>query len=277
MTTLVTGSNGRIGRGIVNTLTAQGHSARPATSTPTTAQLAAGVVHCDLRDPATVRTALTGADTVFLYAEPDTITEFIELAIDNRVRHIVLLSSSAVLAPNAAENAVGRRHLEVEQALMASELTCTLLRPGAFATNALQWAKELRETGTVRLPYPRASVAPIHEKDIAATAVAVITGSIGRGQAHTLTGPTAITFAEQLAIIGVRRGTPIAVTETTAAEARARLLTSVGPELADTLLCIWRRASENTAITTDAVHHLTGHRPAPFEEWVTDHLTEFQP
>lgn len=91
----------------------------------------------------------------------------------------MLLSSSSALAPDAAGNAIATSHLAAEHALSTAADTgafeATYLRPGAFASNALQWSRALRTGHAPALPYPHAHGDPIHERDIAEAALAVPT------------------------------------------------------------------------------------------------------
>jgi uncharacterized protein YbjT (DUF2867 family) len=76
-------------------------------------------VRCDLNDPATFGAALDGVSAVFLYAESSQIGEFVQAATDAKVEHVVLLSSSSVLEPGAADDLLARHHLEVDLARCA--------------------------------------------------------------------------------------------------------------------------------------------------------------
>ncbi|WKK24380.1 hypothetical protein QZH56_01575 [Streptomyces olivoreticuli] len=112
----------------------------------------------------TLRTALTGVTTVFLYAAPDRITDFIDHAQQAGVTHVVLLSSSSVLGPDPDSDPLAKSHLDVERALLASPLTTTILRPGSFASNAGAWAWPIKAGRPVSLPFPGAHNDPIHER-----------------------------------------------------------------------------------------------------------------
>ncbi|MFF4619878.1 hypothetical protein [Nonomuraea jabiensis] len=61
-------------------------------------------------------------------------------------------------------------HLGVERALTAAPVRSTLLRPGAFAGNALAWAWPIKSGAPVSLPYPGSYNDPIHEADLAEAA-----------------------------------------------------------------------------------------------------------
>jgi uncharacterized protein YbjT (DUF2867 family) len=204
MTILVTGSRGRVGRALVSILHAQGRPVRAASSDPTTTDLPADVpvVHCALAEPDSLPAALADVRTVFLYAEPAGIADFVAAAEKAGVEHVVLLSSSSVTGPTPESDPIAVRHLEVERALADAPFVTSFLRPGAFATNSLQWAGEIRATHAVVLPYPDSMSAPIDDTDIAAVAAKLITEQAGRGAAYTLTGPGQLSLADQIGIIG---------------------------------------------------------------------------
>lgn len=119
---LVTGSRGRVGSALISLLHAAGIPVRAASAAPEKLRLPPGVdpVRCALDDPATFPTALESVTSVFLYAEPSHIDAFLDAAEAAGVEHIVLLSSSSVLDPDAAENPIAATHLKVERALAAS-------------------------------------------------------------------------------------------------------------------------------------------------------------
>src|SRR5213078_483309 len=105
---------------------------------------------------------------MFLYALGGTGPSVAAAAKAAGVRQVVFLSSMAVVTDGARTNAIGRLHAEIEDAVRDAGLRWTFLRPGAFATNALGWAPQIRATGMVRSPHPGAVRTSIHEADIAA-------------------------------------------------------------------------------------------------------------
>lgn len=166
MHTLVTGCRGRIGSTLVSLLHRDGHAVRAASRTPeslaaTAEALPAGVpvVACDLGDPATFGAALDGIDAVFLYADPSGIDAFLAAAETAGVGHIVLLSSSSVLAPDAQDNPIAASHHAVEQALIASPLTTTLLRPGPSRATRTSGRSRYGPTAPSTSPTPTATPA----------------------------------------------------------------------------------------------------------------------
>lgn len=277
MTILVTGSRGRIGTTLIGLLHEQGFKVRAASSDPDELTLPDGVpdVKLSLAEPHTFPDALAGVDSVFLYANSSHIEEFIKIANDAGVQHVVLLSSSSVLGPDARNDAIARQHLEVEEALSSSALPCTFLRPGAFATNTLYWSWPLRTTGSVSLPYPGAHNDAVHESDIAEAAVAVLKDPALRGGAYTLTGAASITFAEQIDQLARTTGRPFTFDAVTPEAWKAEMAEYVPAAYADGLLDYWRSTDGQPVGLTTAVEELTGHPARSFAVWAEENAAEF--
>ncbi|MFD9407806.1 NAD(P)H-binding protein [Streptomyces sp. NPDC059989] len=271
MSILVTGGRGAVARGLSILLTSHGIAHRLASREPDRAD----TVHCDLSDPATFAGALEGVRSVFLYAEAAGIDAFVKEAVTAGVEHVVLLSSSSVLAPGAADSPLSASHLAVEQALSASPLRTTLLRPGSFASNALGWAWSLKSGRPVRLPYPGAYCDPVHEADLAEAAYAVLTDPALGGRAYTLTGPQSLTFATQLAILGQVLGRPLPFEAVSAEQWKSEVDGYIPGPYADALLDYWASSDGLPVEVTGAVEHLTGHPARTFETWVADHADAF--
>ena len=54
--------------------------------------------------------------------------------------------------------------------MRGSGVPCGFIRPGAFMSNALNWAPSIASAGTVALPFADLPVAPVDPVDIAAVA-----------------------------------------------------------------------------------------------------------
>lgn len=272
MSILVTGARGSVARGLVSLLAARGVPHRLASREPDTP----GTVRCDLGDPSTFAGALAGVRSVFLYAEASAAGAFVKEASAAGVEHVVLLSSSSVLAPGAADSPLAASHLAVEEALLASPLRTTLLRPGSFASNALGWAWALKSGRPVHLPYPGSHCDPVHEADLAEAAFAVLTDPALAGRAYHLTGPHSLTFATQLAILGRVLGSPIPFETVSAEQWKAEVEGYIPGPYADALLDYWAARDGLPVETTDAVEQLTGHPARSFETWAQDHAEAFR-
>lgn len=283
MTVLVTGSRGRVASTLIELLHDAGLKVRAASKNPADLSPPGGVdtVRCDLSDPADFDTALDGVDSVFLYAEASHIETFVARARAAGVQHIALLSSSSVLAPDAAENPIAAPHLAAERALEAAaargDVEATHLQPGAFATNALQWSWAIRAGRPVELPHPGTHGDPIHERDVAETAFAVLTEPRLRGSSYLLTGPESLTFSEQLAILAEATGRPAASVTVTPEQWRASVADFLPEPFADALLSYWAANDGRPAPLTRTVEELTGHPARTFATWAADHAKAFHP
>jgi uncharacterized protein YbjT (DUF2867 family) len=272
MTILITGARGTVGSGVLQRLHAAGHRLRASSREPDRLAVPEGVetVQLDLAKPETFK--LDGVSRVFLYAEPGSIDEFVRAAEAAGVERVVLLSSSAVLSPTAMDSPLGRHHLLVERALLRSGIPVTILRPDAFAGNALGWLPAIRAGGPVEQAYPEAAVAPIHEDDIADVAALALTGDRLAGQALTLTGPRSISLREQIHIVAQRLGRDVRVRELTRAEAEEQMARFMPAEFVTSLLDFWAGAVAGPATVSDA-ERVTGKPARAFEQWADERLT----
>ncbi|MFD7324975.1 NAD(P)H-binding protein [Streptomyces sp. NPDC059875] len=283
MTVLVTGSRGRVGSTLLELLHGAGIEARAASKDPADLSPPDGVetVRCDLSDPGDFEAALDGVDSVFLYAEPSHIDAFVSQARAAGVRHIALLSSSSVLAPDAAQNRIAAPHLAVERALAAAAadgaFEATYLQPGAFATNALQWSWAIRSSRQVELPYPGSHGDPIHERDVAEAAFAVLTEPRLRGSSYLLTGPESLAFTEQLAILAEVTGQAARTAVVTPEQWKESVADFVPETFADAMLTYWASQDGRPVPLTRTVEDLTGHPARTFAEWAGDHADSFRP
>lgn len=274
MTVLVTGARGHVGRAVLDGLLTRGQRVRASSRDPRTLNLD-GVekVSLDLENPDTIGDALDGVRALFTYTRPQGMDGFFKAARQAGVEQVVLLSSSAVIEPNADENPIALVHRAVEQALEDSGLAFTVLHPWAFATNALDWAGEIRSSSTVSVPHPDAQLGAIHEGDIGNVAATVLVNRSHQGHSLSLTGPEPITFREQIAALADLLGRPLAVRELEPAEARER--TPIPPPVFDAILRAWARFLDDPSPVTDTVKTVTGAPARTFREWAADHRAEF--
>jgi uncharacterized protein YbjT (DUF2867 family) len=166
---------------------------------------------------------------------------------------------------------------EVEHAIEQSGLAWTFLRAGGFATNTLGWADQIRDEGVVRWPYGRAARSLIHERDIAAVAVRALTEDGHVGAKYVLTGPEAVTQAEQVRIIGEVIGRAVGWEELSPETARQQLLAAWGdPGFVDGALGYWATLVSEPERVTRTVEEVTGVRARTFQEWAIDHADDFR-
>jgi uncharacterized protein YbjT (DUF2867 family) len=279
-TILVSGATGNVGHHVAAQLTQGGITVRALTRDPSSPRLPAGVsaVRGDLTDPDSVRNAAAGADAAFLLwhflaAEG---AEAAVRAIAGQVRRVVYLSASSVHdGARPEENGVWG---QVEQAIRQHAAEWTFLRAGGFAANTLAWADQIRSTGVVSWVYGQAARSLIHERDIADVAVRVLTDGQHAGASYVLTGPEAVTQADQVRIIGEVTGLPARWEEASPAAVREQLAAIAGDHaFADHAMAYWSQLIDRPELVTHTVEEITGAQARTFRDWAREHVRDFLP
>jgi uncharacterized protein YbjT (DUF2867 family) len=275
---LVTGATGSVGRHVLADLLAMGHPVRALSRTPGQARIPqqAEIVKGDLGEPDGLREALRGVRAVYLMAMGDAPVPFAELAERSGVRRIVLLSTGDVLDDVERQpDAVAQVHAAFEQAVEKTGMQWTFLRPNEFAGNSLQWAPQIKAGDIVRAPYPLACTAPIHERDIAAVAVRALTEDGHHRAKYALTGPEAITHADQVDAIGAAIGRTLRIEEIPAHDAYEQMTRYAPPAIVDAVLGQLAAAVERPPVLTGTVQQVTGRPPYTFADWAREHAADF--
>ncbi|MET9227582.1 NmrA family NAD(P)-binding protein [Lentzea sp. NPDC003310] len=269
MTILVAGATGNAGAQVVRELLALGSPVRALTRNAAAARFPAGVevVEGDLTRPETI--PLEGVTGVHLlatagddYAELTTGPELVARVEKAGVRRATVLWSGS---PSP-----------LEEAVTASALEWTVLRPVDFMSNTLVWAESVRREGVVREPFASSRSALVHEGDIGAVAAAVLVRGGHGGRTYTLTGPEALTVPQQVATISAAIGREIRYVELTEAQAREEMLAQGRPpEVADFLLR-WRRDMPAVGYTVDrGVEDVLGRPARSFASWARERAGSF--
>jgi uncharacterized protein YbjT (DUF2867 family) len=276
---LVTGSTGSVGREVVAELLAAGDQVRAMTRKPAEAKLPTGVevVAGDLTDSASLAAAFQGIERIFLFPPLRDAAPFVAAAQKSSLKHIVLLSSSAVVdgRPESA-HVLARTHLAVETAVQSLPVTWTFLRPGNFASNSLAWAATIRSEGVVRAPFPGSVSAPIDARDIAAVAARALVGSGHAGAKYVLTGPEALTQEQQMQQLGQALGRELRFETIPVEAARAHLSARMPAAYVDGLLKLQGDMVGATVEISPTVREVTGRAPHPFAEWAREHVAAFR-
>ncbi|TLS41363.1 NAD-dependent epimerase/dehydratase family protein [Streptomyces montanus] len=257
---LVTGATGTIGSHVVRLLTDRGVPFRAMSR-----RERPGGVRADFDDPASLAGAVAGVDTVFLVTVPPVPTadhdiDLITAARAAGVRKIVKLSAigSGKLFDGAT---VGEWHVAAEEAIEASGLVWTMLRPPSFASNFLRY-RALIQAGE---PIPNLTgdsrQAIVDPRDVAAVAVAAMTSDAHDGQRYDLTGPKLLTFTDQAAILERVLERLVKIIDVSALDQLPTgMITGIS----------WARAG-GAAYVTDDVLRVLGRPAGTFEEWARDH------
>jgi NAD(P)H dehydrogenase (quinone) len=221
----VTGSTGRLGSrvarglselGVDQRLVVRDHSKAPALP-------GAHIATADYDDSAAVRTALTGARTVFMVSAsetPDRVRQhvaFIDAAVDAGVERLVYVSFFG--ASSTATFTLARDHWATEEHLRSVGVAHTILRDNIYA----DFTPHLIGTdGNIRGPAGDGRVAVVAQADIAEVAVAVLTSDGAYdGRTLNLTGPEAVTMYEIADILSDHLGRTVSYIPETIDEAYA--------------------------------------------------------
>ncbi|WUH92430.1 NAD(P)H-binding protein [Streptomyces sp. NBC_00433] len=203
MNVLVIGATGKSGRPVVDALAARGAKVRAASRTPGAAT-AAGVepVRFDWSDRSTWLPALEGAEGLYVVgpvwqSEPELLMHQL-LADAADIRRVVLLS---VLGADRLPSLVPMASWEHDVRMSGREWT--VLRPNWFQQNfGGAFAEGLRERGVLELPAGDAAVSFVDTRDVGEVAAIALTSGGHGGQVYDLTGPSALTHGEAVAVLG---------------------------------------------------------------------------
>jgi uncharacterized protein YbjT (DUF2867 family) len=278
---LVTGATGRVGRHVVDQLLDAGMPVRALTRQPS-ADLPAAVevVSGDLTVPESLDGPLRGVSTVFLVwtAPPATVPAVVDRLAANAQRVVFLSSPHRTPHPFFQQpNAMAEFHADIERLIADAGLASTIIRPGMFASNVLNWwAISIRNGDVVRWPYGAAETAPIDERDVAAVAARALREDGHEGGDYVLTGPESLSQAEQISIIGAAIGRRIHFEELSPDDFRRETAETWPRPVVDMLLAAWEASMGRPAFVTSTVSDVLGLPPRTFRQWVADNAAAFR-
>ncbi|WP_369248042.1 NAD(P)H-binding protein [Streptomyces sp. R41] len=304
---LVTGATGHVGGELVRQLAEAGQPVRAMTRRPAQARFSTGVegrvetVYGDANDPASLDQAFAGVRGAFLMSSqavgsapgPTHDTALAEAAARAGVERLVKLSvlnggaAGAAGAGRAGGDAgdgadvIARWHATAERAVTspAKGWAWTLLRPGRFMSNALQWAPAIRGADEVPIPFADRPAASIDPADIAAVACAALTarGDEHAGAAYELSGPRSLTPTEELTILADVLSRPLRVREVPA-EATRTAMTRYGfpPEVVEAIMNRTLHDDRGTEVLP-TVQKLLDRPARTFAQWARAHAGAFSP
>ncbi|MGI9315810.1 MAG: NmrA family NAD(P)-binding protein [bacterium] len=199
---LIIGKNGKTGARVNQRLQALGYETRPVSRSTTPS--------FDWEHPETWRPALEGTRSAYVTYQPDLavpnaeqdIKEFLRIATDVGLEHIVLLSGRGEDGAHRAEEAV-----------KASGISWNIVRASWFAQNFSEsFMLDGILAGELVLPAGDIIEPFIDVDDIADVAVAVLTETGHRNELFEVTGPRALTFEQCIEEISDAIGRPVKYT-----------------------------------------------------------------
>lgn len=283
-TILVTGATGTVGSEVVRQLAASGVRVRAAArSLPRLTMVAPGVefVAIDFRHSGTLARALAGVDRLFLLTPlEECMVEVGRAAVEGAraagVKHIVRLSAFG--AGENEETELARVHRIVEELVEVSGIAFTHLRPNSFMQNLLSNFGELiRNEHAIYMPQGEGRVSMIDVRDIAAVAVAALSGEEHAGRAYELTGPEALSAAQVAEVLSDTIGQHIRYFDVPESAMRTALSEKdMSPWIVDVIMELYAVSRAGLAArVTDAVQEVLGRPPTSFRQFVRDHAGAF--
>ncbi|MGW1339687.1 NAD(P)H-binding protein [Kribbella sp. NPDC002412] len=273
MTVLVTGATGNAGGAVVQALVAAGLPGRALVRKEVALPAGIEPVYGDLNQPDTFVDGLDGVSGIFLLSGYDRVEELLDNAVRAGVRKVVLLSSSSLDSADTS-NAIAAYHHAAEEAVEASGLEWTFLRPNSFMSNTLRWLDQLRVGDVVRVQFPEVPISTIHPLDIADVAVRAFTEDHA-GAIHRLTGPVALTPPEQVQILGEALGRPLTPYPMSRAETHAELQSTMPAPYANAIEAFFADGLIDETTVNDTVTQVTGHTPRTLQDWTHSNAALF--
>lgn len=268
---VITGATGNVGRPLVRSLVSAGEEV----TTVSRGDGPPGLRHhrADLTEPESLKPAVDGADALFLLPAADLLAAgdvdpVLDVARAGGVRRVVLLSSQGVRT--------GRHPSAMEDAVRASGLEWTLLRPGGFDSNTVRWAESVRTRRTVAAPFAEVALPTVDPEDIAEVAAVVLRDAGHAGRAYELTGPAPISPRQQASAIADALGEPVRFVEQTRAEARAQLVRFMPAPVADATLDILGAPTADEQRVSPDVERVLGRPARTFADWATRTVAAFR-
>ena len=228
-TIAVTGASGVLGGRVATRLSAAGATLRLVVRDPARAPSLPGaeVVAAPggYADGAGLRTALTGADTVYLVSAaeaPDRLEQHrtaVAAAAAAGVRRIVY--TSFLGASPEATFTLARQHAATEDAIAATGLRATVLRHNMYADFVPFFATLEDGVAVIAAPGGEGRTGFVSRDDLADVAAAVLLRDDDELAGRTLdvTGPEALTLDEAAAVLGELTGGPAEYREQTVEQA----------------------------------------------------------
>ena len=278
---LVTGATGNTGSLLVPALLRAGVDVRILVRDEAKAKplkdLGAEVVLGDLDKPETILPAVKNVDKIYLLTwngetQLQQAINVIDAAKKSGNPHIVRHSMWG------SENSrIIKQGYKIEEILKASGLPWTILKPTFYMQNTMMAAQTISSDGVIYWDMKDGRLGMIDVRDIADSALAVITGEGHEGKSYILTGPGAISFNDVANTFSRVLDKEVKYVNVPG-EAALQSMTGMGvPQwIAEGYVELSEGFSKNFAnSTTENVKILTGHSARSFEQFAKDFAQVF--
>lgn len=217
---LLTGITGNIGGATARALLDKGVRFRALTRDPVKAaawaEKGVEIFRGDLEDAAAVKRALVGVDRALLVMPNGEHQERAELSFIGAAKAAGLkwiLKLSSPEAVRGTTSPIPLAHIAAEDAIMASGMKWTFVRPSFFMQNFRGAVKAARATGKLSMPMGRGTIAVTDNNDAGLFIAHVMTDPDSdrhHGQCYDITGPDPVmTFDDVARILSEVIGQPV--------------------------------------------------------------------
>ncbi len=257
--TLVLGGSGKTGRRIAAGLQARGVQTRIASRSATP--------RFDWNDSSTWAAVLEGVSAAYISYAPDlaipgateAIRRFVDLAVEQGVRRLVLLSGRGEQEAQACE-----------QIIQASQVEWTIVRASWFMQNFSEGEfLGMVQDGAITLPASNIPEPFIDINDIADVAVAALTEEGHAYEIYEVTGPRLMTFNEVAQEISAAAGREVQFIQLPKDDFNQAITDSGAPaDIAWLLNYLFETVLDGrNAYLSDGVQRALGREPADFSEF----------
>lgn len=283
---LVTGATGTNGIEIVKLLSRSSVPCRALVRNPEKISIFSDlpgveVVQGDLSRPESLASALEGVDRALLCSAigPDLVQlqgNFIRAAKGAGVRHVVKFSGMD--ADPHSEWRFLRWHGIAEQELENSGLAFTHLQPNQFMQVYFRFQATIVSQGKFYAASKDSLVSPVDVRDIAAVAVAALTGADHEGKKYVITGPEALTYFDVADKLSAAVGKRISYVDVPLEAAKQAILDTGAPAWfaegqAEQFRFRWQGKQSRV---TSTIADVAGKKPTSFEDFAREYASYFR-
>ncbi len=283
---LITGSTGMNGVEIVRLLSRSGVPCRALVRNPQKVTMFSDlpgvqIVQGDLARPDSLAPALEGVDRALLCSSigPELVElqgNFIRAAKQAGVRYVVKFSRMD--ADVHSEWRFLRWHGEAERELENSGLAFTHLQPNQFMQVYLRFQPTIAAQGKFCAASRDSQVSPVDVRDIAAVAVAVLTGNGHAGKKYVITGPEAPTYSDVAHKLTTAIGKTVTYLDVPLEAAKKAILDGGAPEWfaegqAEQFRFRWQGQQSHV---TSTIADVANKQPTTFDEFAREYAPYFR-
>lgn len=278
---LVTGATGNTGSLLVPALLKAGVDVRVFVRNEAKAKplkdLGAEVVSGDLDEPGTILPAVKNVDKIYLLTwNGETQLKQAENVINAaKYEGVPYIVRHSMWGPENSR--IIKQGDKIEEMIKSSGLQWTLLKPTFYMQNTMMAAQTISSDGVIYWDMKDGRLGMIDVRDIADSALAVITGEGHEGKSYILTGPGAISFNDVASTFSRVLDKEVKYVNVPG-EAALQSMTRMGvPQwIAEGYVELSEGFSKNFAnSTTENVKILTGHSARSFEQFAKDFAQVF--